>query len=60
MTVYSAIQFLMWLLIAASVIAVVAARVRVPYTAASVWEAWHSVCSICHLLTYASVIGRVG
>jgi CPA1 family monovalent cation:H+ antiporter len=36
MTVYSAVQFLMRLLIAASVIAVVAARVRVPYTVALV------------------------
>jgi len=36
MTVYSAVQFLMWLLIAASVIAVVAARMRVPYTVALV------------------------
>jgi monovalent cation:H+ antiporter, CPA1 family len=36
MSVYSAIQFLMWLLIAASVIAVVAARIRVPYTVALV------------------------
>ncbi len=36
MTVYSAVQFLTLLLIAASVIAVVAARMRVPYKVALV------------------------
>ena len=36
MTPSSAIEFLVWLLIAASVIAVVASRVRIPYTAALV------------------------
>lgn len=36
MTPGSAIQFLLWLLIAASIIAVIAARVRIPYTVALV------------------------
>jgi CPA1 family monovalent cation:H+ antiporter len=36
MTTNSAVEFLMWLLIAASVIAVVAARLRIPYTVALV------------------------
>jgi len=36
MTTNSAVEFLMWLLIAASVIAVVAARFRIPYTVALV------------------------
>jgi Na+:H+ antiporter len=36
MTTNSAVEFLMWLLIAASVIAVIAARLRIPYTVALV------------------------
>jgi CPA1 family monovalent cation:H+ antiporter len=36
MTTNSAVEFLMWLLIAASLIAVVAARLRIPYTVALV------------------------
>ena len=36
MTTNFAVEFLLWLLIAASVIAVLAARVRVPYTVALV------------------------
>lgn len=36
MTTNSAVEFLMWLLIAASVIAVIAARLKLPYTVALV------------------------
>ena len=36
MTPGSAIEFLIWLLIAASIIAVIAARLRIPYTVALV------------------------
>jgi Kef-type K+ transport system membrane component KefB len=36
MTPSSTIEFLIWLLIAASIIAVIAARIRIPYTVALV------------------------
>ena len=36
MTANSAVEFLIWLLIAASIIALVARRLRIPYTAALV------------------------
>ena len=38
MTVGSQVEFLIWMLIAASIIALAAARLRIPYTVARWWE----------------------
>jgi len=60
MTPSSTIEFLIWLLIAASIIAVIAARLRIPYTVALVLEDCFSDRFICRYCNASSLILPTG